>query len=230
MDYFLRAFGNALDLIVGLDPEVYRIVWTSVRISLSAVLLASVMAVPAGILTAIFSFPGKRLLQQILDTLMALPTVVVGLVFFGLLTRRGPLGGLGLLYTPAAVVIGECVLIIPLIWNLAISAAAGADRRVRAASRALGAAAVQEAVIFLGEVRYALMAAVIAGFGRAIGEVGVAMMLGGNIAGYTRTMTTAIALQTSKGEFEFGLALGMLLLGTAFLVTVGLQYFRRISR
>lgn len=230
MEYFLDGLAAALRLIFGFDPEVYAIVWTSLRISLTATLLGAVAAVPLGILVALHEFPGRRLLLQTLNTLMALPTVMVGLLLYGLFTRQGPLGGLGLLYTPTAVIIGQCLLVLPIIWNLSISAAASADPRLRQACLSLGAGSHQVGLMFLNEVRFPLMAAVVTGFGRAIGEVGIAMMLGGNIAGFTRTMTTAIALETSKGEFEFALALGLLLLVVAFLVNGLLQRFQRQFR
>jgi len=230
MDYFFHALKAAFELIFSFDREVYIVVWSSLRISLSAAVAASIIAIPLGFLVQFRSFPGKSLLLQLLNTLMALPTVVVGLLLYGLFTRQGPLGELGLLYTPAAIIIGECILIIPIIWNLTISAASSADPRVITTCRALGSTEFQQGVLFVNEVRYALVAAVVAGFGRAIGEVGLAMMLGGNISGFTRTMTTAIALETSKGEFEFALALGILLLTTAFLVNVLLQRFQQLNK
>jgi tungstate transport system permease protein len=230
MGYFIQSLGSALELVLGFDAEVYAIVWTSLYISLASVILAALVSVPLGIWVALHRFPGRPLLLQTLNTLMALPTVVVGLLLYGLLTRQGPLGGWGLLYTPAAIIIGQCILIIPLIWNLSISAVSGADPRLQATCRALGANTLQSGLMFLGEVRFALTAAVIAGFGRAIGEVGVAMMLGGNIAGYTRTMTTAIAMETGKGEFELALALGLILLLVAFAVNGLLQRFQRTDR
>jgi len=153
---------------------------------------------------------------------------VVGLVLYGLLTRQGPLGDLGLLYTTTAIIIGQTILIIPVIWNLSIAAAHSADVRLLPTSQALGASTMQQAQMYLYEVRFSLIAALVAGFGRAIGEVGIAMMLGGNIEGFTRTMTTAIALETSKGEFEFALALGILLLATAFLTNFVVQHFQKM--
>jgi tungstate transport system permease protein len=227
VDYFAHSLKAAVGLILGLDGEVYRVVWTSLRISLCAVAAASLAAVPLAVVVALRRFPGRRLLLQVLNTLMALPTVVVGLLLYGFLSRRGPLGGLGMLYTPWAVVVGEALLILPIIWNLGIAALAGTDPRLPATCRALGAGPLQTARIFLGEARFAVMAALVAGFGRAIGEVGVAMMLGGNIDGYTRTMTTAIALETTKGEFELALALGVLLLAVAFLVNGAVQLLGR---
>ena len=226
MDYFSAAFGAALALIFSFDQEVYTVVWTSLHISLVAVALASLLGIPLGILVVLRDFPGKRLLQQALNTLMALPTVVVGLLLYGLLTRQGALGHLGLLYTIGAIIIGQTLLILPIIWNLSIAAASSADPRLLPTSKALGASTLQQGAMYVNEVRYALAAAMVAGFGRAIGEVGIAMMLGGNIEGFTRTMTTAIALETSKGEFEFALALGILLLATAFLVNFVVQRFQ----
>lgn len=230
MEYFAQALEAAFRLIFSFDNEIYTVVWTSLYISLLAVVIASVIGIPLGLFVNFRDFPGKALLLHLLNTLMALPTVVVGLLLYGLLTRQGPLGGLGLLYTPAAIIIGECILIIPIIWNLTISAASGADARIISTCQALGATGFQQGVLFVNEIRYALIAAVVTGFGRAIGEVGVAMMLGGNISGFTRTMTTAIALETSKGEFEFALALGLLLLTAAFLVNALLQRFQYLNR
>ena len=223
MEYFSAAFGAAMALIFGFDREVYVVVWTSLHISIVAVTLAALFGIPLGLLVVLRDFPGKRLLLQLLNTLMALPTVLVGLLLYGLLTRQGILGELGLLYTINAIIIGQTLLILPIIWNLSIAAAAAADPRLLPTTQALGASTLQQGVMYVNEVKFALAAAIVAGFGRAIGEVGIAMMLGGNIEGFTRTMTTAIALETSKGEFEFALALGILLLATAFLVNFIVQ-------
>lgn len=154
---------------------------------------------------------------------MAVPTVVIGLMLYGLLSRQGALGQLGLLYSLWAVVMGECLLIFPIILNLTITAIHSSDSRLIPTLLTLGANRWQLMLMVLKETRFAVIAAVVTGFGRAIGEVGAAMMLGGNIEGVTRTMTTAIALETSKGEFESGLALGLLLLTIAFIVNFGLQ-------
>lgn len=197
------------------------------HISIVAVVVAALIAIPLGLIVALNNFPGKGLLLQSLNTLMALPTVVVGLLLYGFMSRRGPLGDLGLLYTPTAVIIGECLLIIPIIWNLSITATQSADARLGTTCQSLGANRCQQALIFLSELRFGFMAAVVVAFGRAIGEVGIAMMLGGNIQGFTRTMTTAIALETSKGEFELALALGILLLAVAFVVNGCFQLLQR---
>lgn len=230
MEYLLESVVSAIKLILSFDSSVFIVVWTSIRISVVAVLLASLFSVPMGLLVALNSFPGKRFLLQSLNTLVALPTVVVGLLLYGILSRQGPMGSLGLLYTPTAMVIGQCVLIIPVIWSLAVTAANSADPRLSETCRALGASKVQQGALFLNEARFAIMAAVVMGFGRAIGEVGIAMMLGGNIEGFTRTMTTAIALETSKGEFEFALALGIVLLAVAFVANGLLQRFQYLHK
>ncbi len=228
MDFFLQALGSAFNLIVSLDAEVYRVVWTSLYIALLATLCAAVISVPLGLFVGLKRFPGRAFLQHSLNTLMALPTVVVGLILYGVFSRRGPAGDWGLLFTPAAMVIGLCILIIPIIWNLSIAAVNGADPRLALTCRSLGASGWQQARVYLREVRFGLLAAIVMGFGRAIGEVGIAMMLGGNIEGYTRTMTTAIALETSKGEFEFALALGLILLAVAFVANGLLSRFQRL--
>jgi len=227
--FFLDAIDKSFSLIFDFDKNLFLVVWTSLRISLMAVIIASIIAIPLGILVALRLFPGRNFLLSILNTLMALPTVIVGLLLYGLLNRQGMLGEFGLLYTSAAMVIGQSILIVPIIWNLSIAAVKGADPRLRITCLSLGANLFQKGMIYINEVRYALMAAIVAGFGRAIGEVGVAMMLGGNIEGFTRTMTTAIALETSKGDFEFALAIGFMLLLVAFVVNIVLQQFQELK-
>ena len=227
--FFLDAIDKSFKLILDFNKDLFLVVWTSLRISLMAVIIASIIAIPLGIFVALKLFPGRNFLLSILNTLMALPTVIVGLLLYGLLNRQGLLGEFGLLYTPAAMVIGQSILIIPIIWNLSIAAVKGADPRLRITCLSLGASLFQKGMIYINEVRFALIAAIVAGFGRAIGEVGVAMMLGGNIEGFTRTMTTAIALETSKGDFEFALALGFMLLLVAFMVNIVLQQFQELK-
>lgn len=227
MDFFSRSLSKAFELIFQFEPSVWQTVWISLKISVTAVIIASIFAIPLGTLVALNNFPGKRLLQQLLNTLMAMPTVVIGLLLYGLLSRQGVLGNLGLLYTQWAVVLGECLLIFPIILNLTVTAIHLADSRLLPTLLTLGATRWQLVLMVLSETRFAIMTAIVTGFGRAISEVGAAMMLGGNIEGFTRTMTTAIALETNKGEFEFGLALGILLLTVAFLVNFGLQLLQR---
>ena len=227
MDFLSESLRAAVALILALDPEVVHAVWTSLYTSGCAIVLAAVAGIPAGTLLGLGRFTGRRALLTVLNTLMALPTVVVGLVVYGLLSRQGPLGTWGLLFTPMAMIIGQTVLAAPIVANYTVAAVAGADPRIMPTALTLGAGRLRGAWQLLLEIRFGVMAAIVAGFGRVIAEVGVAMMLGGNIRGYTRTMTTAIALETSKGEFAFGLALGIVLLAVALVVNLFLNLLQQ---
>jgi tungstate transport system permease protein len=227
MGYFSDSLVAAFQLIVSFDKDIYQIAITSISISFIAAIIAASLAIPAGIYMALNRFSGKQLIQHLLNTLMAMPTVVIGLLLYGLLSRLGPLGYLDLLYTPTAIIIAEAILIFPIMMNLAIVAVTSADQRLVPTLISLGAKPIALSIQVAKHTRFAILAAIITGFGRAIGEVGAAMMLGGNIEGFTRTMTTAIALQTSKGEFETGLALGLLLLLIAFIVNFMLSWLQR---
>ena len=209
-----------------MNADVFEVVLFTIKVSFWGTLLSGLVGVPLGFIIAIREFPGKGIVRTTLNTLMALPTVVVGLTVYAFISRQGPLGQWGLLFSPTAVVIGQCVLATPLITALTLSATQSVDPRVGLTARTLGANPGQEAFIILREARFALMAGIIAGFGRVIAEVGAAMMLGGNIRGYTRTMTTAIALESSKGEFGFGLALGFILMALALFINFLLGYFQ----
>jgi tungstate transport system permease protein len=226
MEYLWKGVTEAIRLIISLDGEVFRTVLLSLRISLAATSLASLIGIPLGFLISTHEFPLKRPIITVFNTLLSLPTVVVGLFLYSLLSRRGPLGLLGLLFTPTAMVIGQFILATPIIVALTISAIQSMDPRAKMTAMTLGAGAVQTALTVLSEARFALTAAVIAGFGRVIAEVGTAMMVGGNIKGYTRIMTTAIALETSKGEFAFALSLGIILLTVAFSINVLFHYLQ----
>jgi tungstate transport system permease protein len=191
---------------------------------------AAIVGVPSGIALALWRFPMRGVVRLLLNSLMAMPTVVIGLVVYGILSRQGPAGSLGLLFTPKAIVIGQAILALPIISNYTLSAIEGADPAILPTARTLGASNLQSMVQLAREVRFGVIAAVIAGFGRVVSEVGVAMMLGGNIRFFTRTMTTAIALETSKGEFAFGLALGIILMAVALAVNAVLTVAQGSSR
>lgn len=220
MEYILGGMWKALGLIFSLDREILSIALLSLKVSTIAIFLSSLVGVPLGFIIGSGQFWGKKGLTAIFNTLMALPTVVVGLLVYSLISRQGPLGPLELLFTPKAMVIGQFILATPIIVALTISATQAIDPRVKITAMTLGAGPLRTAVTVLSEAKFALMAAVVAGFGRVIGEVGCALMVGGNIRGYTRTMTTAISLETAKGEFAFGLALGFILLTVAFIVNI----------
>jgi tungstate transport system permease protein len=214
---------TSLSLIGSLDREVIAAASTSVSVALWSIGVAALIGIPIGIAIGVTEFPFKRLIITLLNTLMALPTVVVGLLVYGIISRQGPMGELGLLFTPQAIIIGQSILAIPIVANYTLGSIRGADSRIMPTALTLGAGRLQSVLQLAREVRFGIMAALIAGFGRVIAEVGVAMMLGGNIRGYTRTMTTAIALETSKGEFAFGLALGLILMAVALVVNLFLN-------
>lgn len=226
MSFFLEGMGEALRLLFAGNAEVWCAVWISVKVAGLSTSIAALVGLPIGFLVATGRFAGRRCVVVLLNTLMGLPTVVVGLVIYGMLSRRGPLGELGLLYTPAAMVIGQVILATPIIAALSYGAVAGLDSRVLKSAYALGAGALRAAWTAFRELRPALSAAVVAGFGRVFAEVGVSLMLGGNIRFYTRNITTTIALETTKGEFALGLALGVVLLAVAFTVNLGFHLLK----
>ena len=227
MDFLVSSFVAALRLIVSFSPDVVDAVRTSLSVSAGATVCAAVFGVPAGLAVGLSGSRWKGVAVTGLNTLMAAPTVVVGLLVYGFLSRQGPLGALGLLFTPTAIVIGGTLLASPIVANYMLASVRGADPRILPTARTLGAGPVRAAATLVGEIRFGVFAAVIAGFGRVVAEVGVAMMLGGNIRGYTRTMTTAIALETSKGEFSFGMALGIVLMTVALIVNLFLSLLQR---
>jgi tungstate transport system permease protein len=218
-----------LALIFAADREVFATVWTSLSVAAWSVVFASALGIPLGMAVAVGQFRLKPAVMVLLNSLMATPTVVVGLVVYGMLSRQGPLGRWGLLFTPSAMVLGQTVLAVPIVANYTLSAIKGADSRIMPTALTLGAGPLGSLIQLTREVRFGIMAAVIAGFGRVIAEVGAAMMLGGNIRGFTRTMTTAIALETSKGEFAFGLALGIILMAVSFTVNILLTVMQESS-
>jgi tungstate transport system permease protein len=207
--------------------ELALAIWISLKTSGLAALIASAVAVPTALFLAGRDFPGKRFVLLVNQTWMAAPTVVIGLLFYTLLSRSGPFGRLGLLYTQTAMTIGQVCLILPLIVGFSYTALRQVDKRARRTALTLGATRRQAGWVVLREAKYALLIAVLAGFARAISEVGIAMMLGGNIRNATRNITTSIALETAKGEFRNGVVLGAILLvitlGINILVQTGLR-------
>jgi len=219
---FLEAFTAAVHLLSARDPQVVSAAAVSLRVSLLATVLATLLGVPVGFWVAARHFHGRRVIELVLSTLTAFPTVVVGLLTYTLLSRRGPFGAFGLLYTQTAMVIGETILVTPLMAALTMAIVGGADPRIEETALTLGASRCGAALTVLAEMRRGLLAAVVTGFGRLVSELGVALMVGGNILESTRTMTTAIALETSKGDFALGFALGLILLAVALAVNVAI--------
>ena len=195
-----------------LDQEVFAIAWLSLRVSISAVALGSVIGIPAGALVAITTFPGRNGVTAILNAFMGLPAVVVGLVVYLLLSRSGPLGALGLLFTPTAMIFAQTILVTPLIAALTRQMIEDADRELGEQLRSMRLSVGQRARTLVVDARFSLVVAVLAAFGRAVSEVGAVLVVGGNIAGHTRTMTTAIALEASRGDLPLAVGLGLVLL------------------
>jgi tungstate transport system permease protein len=206
------ALAEALRLIGSMDAQLAQIVGLSIRVSLIAVAMASLIALPLGALLAITRFPGRQALVAVLNALMGLPPVVVGLVIYLLLSRAGPLGQWGLLFTPAAMIIAQAVLVTPIVAALTRQVIEDAWLEYEEQLRSLGAGTLDAALTLLWDTRFALVTVVLAGFGRAAAEVGAVIIVGGNIDGVTRVMTTAIALETSKGDLPLALGLGTVLL------------------
>jgi len=215
MSFFTDSFLSALGLMRDLDPELLSIVALSLKVSLSSTLLAAIFGIPLGFAVGIRDFTGKRGVVTLLNTLLALPTVVIALFVYSFISRRGILGALDLLYTPQAIIIG-----LPVVATFTLSAISRIDARYRRTAMTLGAGRLQTALVILREARFGIMAAVVAAFGRVISEIGISMMLGGNARGFTRTMTTAMALEYDKGEFVLAVALGIVLMSISLFINV----------
>lgn len=230
MEKLAEAFSIALGLIASFDPLVVEITIRTLAVSASATLLASLALIPLGAAIHFGRFPGKGLLVSVIQALYSVPTVFVGLVVFLFLSRMGPLGSLGLLFTTRAMVIAEFFLIAPSLTGLVISALERFPQEATDTAKALGAGTVQSMALALSEARFAILSAVLLAFGRAISEVGAAMMVGGNIAGRTRTLTTAISLEVGKGETALSIALGIILLTLALAVSLAVHFTGQRSR
>ena len=214
---------KAIELIISFDPEVMQIAGRSLRIAITSALLASLICLPLASFIHFNRFPGKRFLVSLIQTFYSIPTVAVGLFVFVLFSKAGPLGGLNLLFSPAVMVIGQMILIIPILLGLTISALKGVDKSIVDTAYSLGASRFQTSATVLKEARFAVLAAVLMGFGRAISEVGIALMVGGNIRGFTRVITTAISLETSRGDLELSIALGIILIFIALVINIVLS-------
>lgn len=223
VDFFLDTLGDSLGLLAGLDRRVLSAVLVSVQVSLAAAGLATAAGLPLAYLLWARPFRGRETVLTVLHAMLGVPTVAIGLFVYLVVCRRGPLGELELLFTRPAMVLGQALLGLPIVVALGHAGLQGLDRRVRETAFTLGAGPLRMAFTVAREARFALGAAVITAFGRLVGEVGVSMMLGGNVAGKTRNISTAIALETSKGEFAFGLALGLVLVAVALAVNVALR-------
>ena len=226
---FSQAFFKAIQLITQLNPDLLEIVSLSLRVSLTAVLIAGLIGLPLGAALALYKFYGRGIIVALLNAFMGLPPVVVGLVVYLILSRSGPLGVLGLLFTPTAMIIAQVCLITPIIAALSRQTILDANVEYHEQLRALGAKSLRMMKTLLWETKYSLLTGVFAGFGRAIAEVGAVLIVGGNINHATRVMTTAIALETRKGDIELALALGMILITISLIVTSAVMSVRHAA-
>ena len=225
-----EAIAAALSLLANLDAKLVEIVLLSLRVSLSAVAIAALLGFPLGAAIAVGLFPGRRTLIVLLNAFLGLPPVVVGLLVYLLLSRAGPLGSLGILFTPSAMVIAQTVLILPIIAALSRQAVEDAWREYEEQLRSLGAGRVGSAMTLLWDTRFSLLTTVLAGFGRAAAEVGAVIIVGGNIDGVTRVMTTTIALETSKGDLPLALGLGIILIAIVVAVNAAAYLTKELAQ
>ena len=218
---------TAVKLIITFDPEVMQIAGRSLRIGMTSTLIGSAICIPIASLIHFNQFWGKRFLVGLIQTFYSIPTVVVGLFVFVMVSNAGPFGFLGIMFSKTAIVVGQVILITPIILGLTISALRGVDRTIIDTARSLGASGFQMTWLVIREARFAVMAAVIMGFGRAISEVGISLMVGGNIRNVTRVITTAISLESSKGDIELALALGIILIFIALVVNIVMNWIQQ---
>ena len=226
MGYILEGFTKAFELLISGDPETYASILTTLKVSTYSMVASLTLGIPLGFLLGFLDFRGKKLLKTIVNTLLAFPTVLIGLLVYTLLSQKGPLGKYDLLFTLPGVAIGQTILALPIVIALTATAVESLDRQLRVTVLALGANRYQLFRTSIWEARYGILTAAVTAYGRVLTEVGISLMVGGNIKWHTRTITTAIALETSKGEFAMGIALGLVLLLMAFTVNFTLMYLR----
>ena len=227
MDYITEGIVKAFQLIAVMDEETFDAVYTTLRLTGLSMFAIMTLGLPLGFIVGYFEFPGKKTLRTVFDTLLSIPTVIVGLLVYAFISRRGPLGGYELLFTIRGMAIGQIILGLPIVVAFTATAIEGLDRRLRLTLLTLGASGTKLALSSLWEGRFQVMAAAFTAYGRIVGEVGVSMMLGGNIKWNTRTITTAITLETGKGDFATGIALGVILLLISFILNLSLSFLRR---
>jgi tungstate transport system permease protein len=229
MDYILQGTLKAFQLLFSGDAETFSAVAATVTVSTYSMLTSLAVGIPLGFLLGYFQFPGKHYVRLTVDTLLALPTVFIGLLVYAVISRQGPAGQLGLLFSLPGIAIGQTILALPVVIALSATAVESVDRNLRITLISLGAGRRQMLLTFLWEVRHGILAAALTAYGRVMTEVGISMMVGGNIKWHTRTITTAIALETGKGMFATGIALGLVLLAIAFTVNALVSFLRQKS-
>jgi tungstate transport system permease protein len=227
MDFLLQGLLKAIELLTTIDPDTFSAVYATLVVSTYSLLATLFMGLPLGFGLGYFDFKAKKQVRVVVDTLLALPTVFIGLLVYAFFTHRGPLGHLGLLFSLPGIAVGLTILALPIVIALSATAVESMDRQLRVALISLGANRRQVFLSTLWEARHGIIAAALTAYGRVMTEVGIAMMVGGNIKYQTRTITTAIALETNKGEFAMGIALGLVLLLIAFGVNLSVSFLRK---
>jgi tungstate transport system permease protein len=227
MDFLLQGFFQAFNLLVSGNAETYAAIAVTLKVSSYSIGCSLLIGIPLGFCLGYFDFSGKKTVRTLVDTLMALPTVFIGLLVYAFLTHRGPLGDFGLLFTLPGIAIGQTILALPIIIALSATAVENMDQKLRIAIMSMGANRRQLFLSSLWECRHGILAGALAAYGRVMTEVGISMMVGGNIKWHTRTITTAIALETNKGKFGMGVALGLVLLSIALGVNISVSFFHR---
>lgn len=230
MELLLEGLKKAIEMILSGNPEIFEITLRTLRVSITAVLISTLIGIPAGMLLGFARFPGRRFILAVVNIGMGLPPVVAGLWITLFLWRSGPLGDLGWLYTPTAIIMAQILVSLPIVTALTSTAFQQINPKMILQIKALGATKIQLYWILMKEVKLAILAAIIAGFGRVIAEVGAAMMVGGNISGETRILTTTIVMEVSKGNFDVALALSFILMALAFIITFLLTYLQQRKR
>ncbi len=227
MNFLVEGFLQAFNLLLSGNTETYSAISATVRVSTYSIGCSLIIGIPLGFCLGYFDFSGKKSIRTIVDTMMALPTVFIGLLVYAFLTHRGPLGDFGLLFTLPGIAIGQTILALPIVIGLSATAVENMDPKLRITIMSMGANRRQLFLSSLWECRHGILAGAIAAYGRVMTEVGISMMVGGNIKWHTRTITTAIALETNKGQFGMGVALGLVLLTIAFCVNISVSFLRR---
>ncbi len=227
MEFIFEGFIKAIELLLSFDRETYSAIDTTIRVSSGSILSSIVIGVPCGFIIGYFDFPGRKQVRLVVDTLLALPTVFVGLVVYAFLSYRGPFGHMGMLFTLPGIAIGQTILALPIVIALTAAAVEGMDRHLGMTLITLGANRRQLLISSLWEVRHSILAAAVTAYGRVLTEVGISMMVGGNIKWHTRTITTAIALETNKGMFATGIALGLVLMAIALIVNLSIFFLKK---
>jgi tungstate transport system permease protein len=230
MDLIFEGIKKAFYLLITFDPEVMKITFLSLEVSGSATLISLLIGISTGVVVALSEFPGKRIVVSLINTGMGLPPVVVGLFVTIFLWRNGPLGFLGVLYTPTAMILAQTVIATPIVMGITLAAIQQLPKKLRLQILALGATRLQMVWILIKEARLPLLAAVMAGFGGVISEVGASIMVGGNIKGYSRVLTTATVMETSRGNFDIAIALGIILLLLAYFINLILTQIQQRER